>query len=59
MKKPWSHCFADEFGITHAHPFGTDTQYDYRVKEFAEQCLQLINLYSLHENLTYSVINNI
>ena len=24
-----SHCFADEFVITHAHSFGTDTQYDY------------------------------
>ena len=24
-----SHCFADEFGITHAHSFGTDTQHDY------------------------------
>ena len=24
-----SHCFADEFLITHAHYFGTDTQHDY------------------------------
>ena len=24
-----SHCFADKFGITHAHSFGTDTQHDY------------------------------
>jgi len=24
-----SHCFADEFGITHAHSFGTDTQHAY------------------------------
>jgi len=24
-----SHCFGDEFGITHAHSFGTDTQHDY------------------------------
>jgi len=23
------HCFADEFGISHAHSFGTDTQHDY------------------------------
>ena len=23
-----SHCFANEFGITHAHSFGTDTQHD-------------------------------
>ena len=35
-----SHCFADEFGITHAHSFGTDTQHD-TVKEIAEQCRQL------------------
>ena len=25
----YEHCFADEFGITHAHSFGTDTQHDY------------------------------
>ena len=24
-----SHCFADEFGITHAHSFAADTQHDY------------------------------
>ena len=24
-----SHCFADEFNITHAHSFGTDPQHDY------------------------------
>ena len=24
-----SHCFADEFVITHAHSFGTDTQHEY------------------------------
>jgi len=24
-----SHCFADEFGITHAHSSGADTQHDY------------------------------
>ena len=24
-----SHCFADEFVITHTHSFGTDTQHDY------------------------------
>ena len=24
-----SHCFGDEFGITHAHSFGIDTQHDY------------------------------
>ena len=24
-----SQCFADEFGITNAHSFGTDTQHDY------------------------------
>ena len=24
-----SHCFADEFVITHAHSFGTDMQHDY------------------------------
>ena len=24
-----SHCFADEFLITHAHSFGSDTQHDY------------------------------
>ena len=24
-----SHCFADEFVITHVHSFGTDTQHDY------------------------------
>ena len=35
-----SHCFADEFGITHAHFFGTDTQYDCN-QEIAEQCCQL------------------
>jgi len=29
MKLPQSHCFADEFGITHAHSFGTDTKHDY------------------------------
>ena len=23
------YCFADKFGITHAHSFGTDTQHDY------------------------------
>ena len=29
MRKLQLHCFADEFGITHAHSFGTDTQNDY------------------------------
>ena len=24
-----SHCFTDEFVITHVHSFGTDTQHDY------------------------------
>ena len=24
-----SHCFADEFGISYTHSFGTDTQHDY------------------------------
>ena len=27
--KSQSHCFADEFIITHVHYFGTDTQHDY------------------------------
>ena len=29
-----SHCFADKFGITHAHSFGTDTQHDYSKVNF-------------------------
>ena len=29
-----SHCFADKFGITHAHSFGTDTQHDYSKGNF-------------------------
>ena len=29
-----SHCFADKFGITHAHSFGTDTQHDYSQGNF-------------------------
>ena len=35
-----SHCFADEFVITHAHSFGTDTQHDYS-QWIAEQSPQL------------------
>ena len=31
-----SHWFADKFGITHAHSFGTDTQYDYSQGNFLE-----------------------
>ena len=27
--KSQSHCFADEFVITHAHSFGSDTQHDF------------------------------
>ena len=38
MRKPES--FADEFLITHAHSFGTDTQQMTTVKEIAEQCGQ-------------------
>ena len=34
-------CEWDEFGIAHAHSFGTDAQHDYAVKEIAEQCCQL------------------
>ena len=29
-----SHCFADKFGITHSHSFGTDTQHDYSQGNF-------------------------
>ena len=29
-----SHCFADKFGNTHAHSFGTDTQHDYSQGHF-------------------------
>ena len=29
-----SQCFADKFGITHAHSFGTDTQHDYSQGNF-------------------------
>ena len=29
-----SHCFADKFGITHAHSFNTDTQHDYSQGNF-------------------------
>ena len=29
-----SHCFADKFGITHAHSFGTDTQHDHSQGNF-------------------------
>ena len=31
-----SHCFADKFGNTHAHSFGTDTQHDYSQGHFLE-----------------------
>jgi len=36
-----SHCFADEFGITHTHTLLVQTHNMTTVKEFAEKCRQL------------------
>ena len=37
-----SHYFADEFGITHAHSFGTDTQHDYSQGNFRTMSSMII-----------------
>ena len=61
-----SHCFADEIVFNHAHFYGTDTKHDYsqgncRTIAWITSSLlyTVIKLYSLHENLAYSVDLNI
>ena len=45
MRKPVAlPCFADKFGITHAHSFGTDTQHDYSQGNFFRVLVSKENL---------------
>ena len=69
MRKLQSHCFADEFGITHAALFrGTDKKHDYSHKEIAEQCRlccstllfvksQTHNKFSIITKISYGILN--